>query len=152
MLADLTQIAPVAAAAAPSQAIALGTPPYFAAHFDGGRGPADVPDPPYSPAWPEFFDEPDFPLFWPDTERYVQNAVASIVDVTVRTLFGWRPDWVTPGAPPRSPAAAAAINAALFGPAAGRGAGFTGTLSWLRTPLGYINITAGEGGLTWVWA
>ena len=108
--------------------------------------------PPYATAWPEFFDEGgDWPLLWPDTERYVQNAEASIVDAVVRTVFGWRPDWVTPAAPARSPAAAAAIDAALFLPRAPR-TNFEGTLSLLRTPLGYINISAGAGGLQWVWA
>ena len=92
-----------------------------------------------------------WPLNWPDTERYVQNAEASFVDVIVRTLFGWRPDWVTPAAAPRSAAAAAIIDASLYLPTTSRG-DFEGTLSMLRTPLGYINITAGAAGLTWVWA
>ena len=149
---SLAQIAPVALTAAPSQAIALGTPTYYALHFNGGRAAADVPEPPFSCAFPEFFDEGgDWPLFWPDTERYVQNAEASFVDVVVRTLFGWRPDWVTPAAAPRSAAAAAAIDAALYLPTTGRGS-FQGTLSLLRTPLGYINVTAGPSGLSWTWA
>ena len=150
-LAALRQLAPVAAATAPSQGIAVDTPPYLAANYNGGRAPGDVPPPPYGTAWPEFFDEPDFPSVWPDTERFVQNAEASIVDAVVRTLFGWRPDWTTPAAPPRSPAAAAAIDAALFLPRQPR-AGFNGTLALLRTPLGYINITASSSGLEWVWA
>ena len=150
-LAALRQLAPVAAVTAPSQGIAVDTPPYLAAYYNGGRAPEDVPPPPYGTAWPEFFDEPDFPSVWPDTERYVQNAEASIVDAIIRTLFGWRPDWVTPTAPPRSPAAAAAIDAALYLPARGRG-DFHGTLALLRTPLGYINITASSSGLVWVWA
>ena len=87
---------------------------------------------------------------WPDTERSVQNAEASIVDAVIRTLFGWRPDWVTPDAPRGSPAAAAAIQACLWRPDEGRG-DFVGVLSGLRTPLGYINITAGPAGLSWVW-
>ena len=99
---SLAQIAPVALTAAPSQAIALGTPTYYALHFNGGRAVDDVPEPPFSCAFPEFFDETGWPPFWPDTERYVQNAEASFVDVVVRTLFGWRPDWVTPAAAPRS--------------------------------------------------
>jgi hypothetical protein len=48
-------------------------------------------------------------------------------------------------------AARAAIDAALWNPTASRGA-FEGTLANLRTPLGYINITAGAAGLSWVWA
>ena len=151
-LAALRQLAPVAAATAPAQGIAVDTPPYFAAQYNGGRAFDDTPPPPYATAWPEFFDEGgSWPLLWPDTERYVQNAEASIVDAVVRTVFGWRPDWVTPAAPARSPAAAAAIDAALFLPRAPR-TNFEGTLSLLRTPLGYINISAGAGGLQWVWA
>ena len=150
-LAALRQLAPVAARTAPSQGIAVDTPPYLAAHFNGGRDPADVPPPPYGTAWPEFFDERDFPAMWPDTERYVQNAEASIVDVVIRTVFGWRPDWTTPAAPARSAAAAAAIDASLFLAARPR-SGFRGTLSLVRTPLGYINLTADERGLTWAWA
>jgi hypothetical protein len=150
-LAALRQLAPVASATAPSQGIAVDTPPFLAANYNGGRAPGDVPPPPYGTAWPEFFDEPDFPSVWPDTERFVQNAEASIVDAVVRTLFGWRPDWTTPAAPPRSPAAAAAIDAALFLPRRPR-AGFQGTLALVRTPLGYINITASSSGLEWVWA
>lgn len=76
---------------------------------------------------------------------------ASIVDTVIRTVFGWRPDWVTPAATPGSPAAAAIINAALFLPTVPR-VGFEGRLDLLRTPLGYINITAGAAGLSWVWA
>jgi hypothetical protein len=150
-IAALAQMAPTAAVAAPSQAVALGTPTYFALHFNGDHAVDDVPTPPFSPSFPEFFDEPGMPLFWPSTERYIQNAEASIVDAVIRTVFGWRPEWVTPGAPPKSPAAAAAINASLYLPDVPR-PGFTGTLSWLRTPLGYINITAGASGLAWVWA
>ena len=149
---SLAQIAPVALTAAPSQAIALGTPTYYALHYNGGRAADDVPEAPFSCAFPEYFDEGgNWPLFWPDTERYVQNAEASFVDVVVRTLFGWRPDWVTPAAAPRSAAAAAAIDAALYLPTTGRGS-FQGTLSLLRTPLGYVNITAGPSGLSWTWA
>ena len=151
-LAALRQLAPVAAATAPAQGIAVDTPPYLALQYNGGRALNDTPPAPYATAWPEFFDEGgDWPLLWPDTERYVQNAEASIVDTVIRTVFGWRPDWVTPAAPPRSPAAAAAIDAALYLPRAPR-TGFEGTLSLLRTPLGYINITAGAHGLSWVWA
>ena len=85
----------------------------------------------------------------------MQNAEASFVDVIVRTLFGYRPEWVTPAAPPRSPAAAAIINASLLWPHTSRGGRdgtYVGTLSWLRTPLGYINITASAAGLSWVWS
>lgn len=152
MVDALVQIAPVALTAAPSQGIALGTPNYYALHFNGGRAADDVPEPPFSCAFPEFFDEGgDWPLWWPDTERYVQNAEASFVDVFVRTLFGWRPEWVTPAAAPRSAAAGRVIDASLYLPTTGRG-NFSGTLGYLRTPLGYINITAGPGGLSWVWA
>lgn len=152
MVDALVQIAPVALTAAPSQGIALGTPTYYALHFNGGRAADDVPEPPFSCAFPEFFDEGgDWPLWWPDTERYVQNAEASFVDVIVRTLFGWRPEWVTPAAAPRSAAAGRVIDASLYLPTTGRG-NFSGTLGYLRTPLGYINITAGPGGLSWVWA
>jgi len=148
----LIQLAPVAGLSAPSQGIALGTPPYFALHFNDGRGIDDVPLPPYANAWPEFFDEGgDWPLFWPDTERYVQNAEASFVDAIVRTVFGWRPDWIMPTAPQRSPAAAAAIDASLYLAKQPR-PGFAGTLAFLRTPLGYINVSASEAGLSWVWA
>ena len=152
MIAALSQIAPVALTAAPSQGVALGTPTYYALHFNGDRAPDDVPSPPFSCAFPEFFDEGgDWPLFWPDTERYVQNAEASFVDVIVRTLFGWRPEWVTPAAAPRSPEAAAIIDRSLYLASTPRN-GFNGTLSNLRTPLGYINITASSNGLTWTWS
>jgi len=93
----------------------------------------------------------DFPSFWPSTERYIQNAEASICDSVIRTLFGWRPDWVTPSAAPGSTAAAAAIDAALFLRGAPR-PGFAGNLDLVRTPLGYINLTAGAKGLSWVWS
>ena len=150
--AALAQLAPVAATSAPGQGIAVQTPPWLLEHWNGGStDPANAPAPPYAGAWPEFFDERGFPFAWPDTERYVQNAEASICDAIIRTLFGWRPDWVTPAAERGSPAARAAIDAALWNPAASRGA-FEGTLSNLRTPLGYINITAGAAGLSWVWA
>ena len=152
MVDALAQIAPVALTAAPSQGIALGTPLYYALHFNGDRAVDDVPEPPFSCAFPEFFDEGgDWPLWWPDTERYVQNAEGSFVDVIVRTLFGWRPEWVTKSASPRSAEAAAIVNSFLYLPSTSRG-DFEGTLSWLRTPLGYINITAGPSGLSWVWA
>ena len=150
--AQLAQLAPTAATTMPAQAIALATPPWLAAHWNGHEhAPGVAPAPPYAGAWPEFFDEPNFPAMWPDTERYVQNAEASIVDVIIRTVFGWRPDWTTPAAPPRSAAAAAAIDASLYLSASPR-AGFSGTLSLVRTPLGFINISASEAGLSWVWA
>lgn len=150
--AQLAQLAPTAVTAMPAQAIALGTPPWLAAHWNGHEtAPKDAPTPPYAVAWPEFFDEPGWEPVWPDTERTVQNAEASIVDATIRTLFGWRPDWVTPDAPRESPEAAAAIQACLWQPNEGRGS-FVGVLSGLRTPLGHINITAGPTGLSWVWA
>jgi hypothetical protein len=151
MVQALHQMAPTAAVAAPGQGIALGTPTYFAAHFNGDHSLDDTPVPPFNPSFPEFFDEPGWELFWPSTLRYIQNAEASFVDAIVRTLFGWRPEWVTPSAAKGSPEAAAAIQASLYLPSVSRG-GFTGTLSMLRTPLGYINITCGDGGLTWVWA
>jgi hypothetical protein len=151
MINSLSQIAPIATMAAPSQGVAMGTPLYFALHFNGDHAVDDVPVPPFNPSFPEFFDEPNFPLFWPSTERYIQNAEASFVDVIVRTVFGWRPEWVLPAAAPGSEAAAAIINASLYLPMQSRG-GFEGTLSWLRTPLGYINITASDAGLSWVWA
>jgi hypothetical protein len=151
MVRALQQMAPTAAVAAPSQGIALGTPTYFALHHNGDHAVDDVPTPPFSPSFPEYFDEPGWELFWPSTLRYVQNAEASFVDAIVRTLFGWRPEWVTPSAPANSTEAAAIIDAALFLPDVPR-TGFSGTLSWLRTPLGYVNISAGENGLSWVWA
>jgi hypothetical protein len=43
-IAALAQLAPVAASAAPSQGIALGTPTYFALHFNGEHA-----DPPLFP-------------------------------------------------------------------------------------------------------
>jgi hypothetical protein len=150
--AALLQLSPVAAVSSPGQGIAVDTPPWLAEHWNGAsRDPANVPIPPYTVSWPEFFDESDFPPVWPDTERYIQNAEGSISDAIIRTLFGYRPDWLTPYAEKGTPAANAAIDAALWHPQASRG-GFTGTLGNLRTPLGYINITAGAGGLTWVWA
>jgi hypothetical protein len=150
--AALAQLAPVAAVSAPGQGIAVQTPPWLAVHWNGAStDPANVPSPPYAGAWPEFFDEANFPFAWPDTERYIQNAEASISDAVIRTLFGWRPDWVMPSAEKGTPAADAAIRAALWHPAASRGP-FEGTLSNLRTPLGYINISAGSAGLAWVWA
>jgi hypothetical protein len=151
MVRALRQMAPTAAVAAPSQGIALGTPTYFAMHHNGDHAVDDVPSPPFDPSFPEYFNEPGWELFWPSTLRYVQNAEASFVDAIVRTLFGWRPEWVTPSAPKGSPQANAAIQAALYLPSAPR-TGFNGTLSFIRTPLGYINVTAGESGLTWVWA
>ena len=130
----------------PSQGIALGTPTYFANNF--GRGPLDVPIPPFAPSFPEFFDEPGWELFWPSTLRYIQNAEASFVDSIVRTLFGWRPEWLIN---PTSLTPDEAITASIFMPNMSR-AGFEGTLSYLRTPYGYINITCNNNGLTWVYA
>lgn len=150
--AALQQLAPVAATSAPGQGVAVQTPPYLAEHWNGrSTDPTNVPTPPYPASWPEFFDEKNFLPVWPDTVRYIQNAEGSISDAIIRTLFGWRPDWVTPYAERGTPAADAAVDAALWHPRASRGA-FLGTLSNLRTPVGYINITAGPLGLSWVWA
>ena len=150
--AALQQLAPVAATSAPGQGVAVQTPPYLAQHWNGGStDPTNVPTPPYPASWPEFFDEKGWLPVWPDTVRYIQNAEGSISDAIIRTLFGWRPDWVTPYAERGTPEADAVINAALWHPRSTRGA-FLGTLSNLRTPLGYINITAGPLGLSWVWA
>lgn len=146
MIASLQQLSG-ATAAPPSQGIALGTPTYFANHF--GRGPLNVPVPPFAPSFPEFFDEPGWELFWPSTLRYLQNAEASFVDAIIRSLFGWRPEWIIGESINVAPNDA--ITASLYLPNVSRG-GFQGTLSWLRTPYGYINITANDNGLTWVWA
>ena len=150
--AALEQLAPVAAVSSPGQGIAVDTPPWLAAHWNGAsHDPKNVPAPPYTVSWPEFFDEPGFPPVWPDTERYIQNAQGSISDAIIRTLFGWRCDWVQPTAARGTPAAAAAIDACLWHPSASRG-DFEGTLANLRTPFGYINITASAAGLQWVWS
>ena len=56
-IAALAQLSPVAASASPSQGIALGTPTYFALHWNGDHAPDDVPTPPFSSGFPEYFDE-----------------------------------------------------------------------------------------------
>jgi len=56
-ISALAQLAPVAVLASPSQGIALGTPTYFALHWNGDHAPDDVPAPPFSSGFPEYFDE-----------------------------------------------------------------------------------------------
>eukprot|EP01097_Dermamoeba_algensis_P008931 TRINITY_DN6145_c0_g1_i2.p2 TRINITY_DN6145_c0_g1~~TRINITY_DN6145_c0_g1_i2.p2 ORF type:complete len:291 (+),score=74.67 TRINITY_DN6145_c0_g1_i2:81-875(+) len=151
MIQQLQQLSTTSYVSAPSQGVSVGTPTYFAIHHNGGRNVKDVPKPPFAPGFPEYFDEPGWPLWWPESERYVQNAEASIADVIIRTLFGWRPDWTVGSAPPKSKEAAAIIDSSLYLPKVPR-SGFNGQLELIRTPFGYINITANQNGLSWNWS
>jgi hypothetical protein len=129
----------------PAQGIATMTPPYMllTAIMNGNDG-KPAPIPPYGPSWPEFFDEPQFPASWPQTSRAVQGSVAAIVDSIVRTVFGWRPDWVT------TERDCANMSSLLFRPDARRG-NFSATLAFLGTPCGCLNLSVSpQQGLTWV--
>jgi len=153
-LALLRNLTKAATATMPAQGVAVTTPPYVAAFLDGGSGEPNggkpVPEGPYAPAWPEWFDGEEAwePPFWPNTERALSSPPASIADAFVRSVFGWRPDWAFLKA---GVDAAAAIDGALFLPRAPR-RGFSGTLRAILTPFGPIDITASEAGLAWAFS
>lgn len=147
-MAALHNLSLAARVSMPAQGVAVMSPPYIAAFLNNNDG-KPVPVGPYAPAWPEFFDEKDFPAWWPNTERSLQNAVGAITDSFIRTVFGWRPAWVAAAGTDPS----AAIQASLFLPNAPRGGlGFNATLSGLRTPYGLIDISATAFGLAWTWS
>ena len=138
----------------PAQGVATYSPPFIVKFLNGNDG-ISPPTAAFAPAFPEFFDEGGtFPKDWPNTERSIQNAEASIVDAIVRSVFGWRPQWATfHEADPHK-----AIQASLYLPdvprrSTGKMGGqpllFRGTLQSLRTPFGPIDITCGEDGLSW---
>ena len=104
-----------------------------------------MPDQPFAPAFPEFFDEKEFDPWWPSSLRGIQNAEASITDSFIRTVFGWRPQWIStdPSITPEE-----AINRSLYRPTVAR-SNFRGTLEGLQTPFGEIDLTASESGISW---
>ena len=68
----------------------------------------------------------------------------------IRTVFGWRPTWAFLRVATTPADVAAAIDAALFLPAAPR-PDFDGTLAGIRTPYGAIDLAASESGVSWSW-
>ena len=137
----LVSIARVTFRSNPAQGIATMTPLFMLEtdimNRNDGKLPPEVP---YGPAWPEFFDEPQFPPSWPQTSRAVQNSVAAVVDAIIRSIFGWRPDWLS--------SSSTNLTTLLHRPRERR-SNFSGTLSFLRTPFGCVNITAADDGLSW---
>eukprot|EP00941_MAST-03F_sp_MAST-3F-sp1_P000279 g279.t1 len=83
------------------QGIATNTPPtflnltenYFFAFGNATKiSKLPPPTPPYQPSFPEFFSE-DGGNWWPHTERTIANVAAAFTDATIRSFFGWKPDW-----------------------------------------------------------
>jgi len=145
ILKNLSVMARMHEGTMPSQGVVVSTPPYVT-HFLNDNDGLPVPDLPYAGNFPEWFDEGgSFPEWWPSSMRSIQNAEASIVDAVVRSVFGWRPDWSTWNV---HSSARAAIDAALFLPSVSR-AGFDGVLRNVRTPVGLIDLHAGEHGVSW---
>eukprot|EP00759_Apiculatamorpha_spiralis_P009917 PhF_6_TR16992/c2_g1_i1/m.25705 len=141
LLKNLTKVTHTSNAA---QGIATMTPPYYLISTLLNKNDGKpAPEAPYGAAWPEFFDEEGWEPFWPSSMRAVQNAVAAIVDAYVRSVFGWRPDWIWSN--DKTPSQA--IQEALFLPNVSRGV--EGVLSFVRTPYGLINITSSTDGLSW---
>jgi hypothetical protein len=145
----LKNISLVSRTSMPAQGVAVMTPPFMYNFLNGNDG---LPSPigPYAPAFPEFFDEPNFPALWPNTARSIQNAESSIVDAFIRSVFGWRPFWLSP-AVQSTLDVEAAINASLHLSDISRGDDFVGELRGLRTPYGLINIIADTAGVRWSW-
>jgi hypothetical protein len=110
------------------QAIAITTPPQFRNLSDNyfwsdglntsfSQSRYTIPEPPYQPSWPEFFDGATFnrtapghpgylptgptggmfgSYYWPTTERSIANVGAAFPEAVIRTLFGWQPSWRQP--------------------------------------------------------
>ncbi len=178
-ITSLLNLSLAARSTVPAQGVAVMTPPYIYQFLENNSG-IPAPSGPYGPAWPEWFDEgPPFPAWWPDTERTVQNAEASLVDTMIRSIFGWRPKWnlfntsdnncslAAQKASSKStnkrgkwsePAATsewlksveACVDSSLYLSNVSR-AGFEGVLEGLATPWGKITIKANASGLSWLW-
>ncbi|GMH95403.1 hypothetical protein TL16_g13148 [Triparma laevis f. inornata] len=135
----------------PSQGIAVMSTPMFNSYLEIEEG-EEVPEYAFAPAFPEYFDEAEqasgFPSEWPNTARSIQNAEGSIVDVYLRTLFGWRPSWSTWKGDEGDKEAA--IEGAIWMKDVGR-YGFEGELSNVRTPYGDITLSVGDNGVKWKW-
>jgi hypothetical protein len=142
---SLTRLSLVTRRSNPAQGIATFTPPYMLQtslmNMNDGK---PAPEAPYGAAWPEFFDESDFPPFWPQTERAVQNAVAAIVDSFIRSVFGFRPDWTS------NSSSSVSVQNMLWRPDVPRGT-FRGSLVLLQTAAGCVNLSSGPMGVNWTW-
>jgi len=143
-LVALSNISQIASMSMPAQGVAVMSPPFMILALDNNDG---LPPPigSFAPNFPEFFDEEGWPPEWPSTSRSIQNAEGSIADFYIRSLFGWRPNWIAAS----TSDAASAIDAAIWLPAVSRG--LSGTLTAVRTPYGPIDLVLGDQGITWNW-
>ena len=125
-----------------------------------------VPEPPYQPSWPEFFDGTSFNrtvpghpgllptgptgglfgnYYWPTTERSIANVGAAFPEAVIRTLFGFSPMYSQPSVGADAKARAKAVKSQLLSSEVGRP--FQGTLSGVRTSYGLVDLTAGSEGV-----
>ena len=160
------------------QGIAVGTPDEFKNltdnyyYADGlntsfSQSSLKIPEPPYQPSWPEFFDgatdnrtvpgHPGFlptgptggvfgDYYWPTTERSIANVGAAFPEAIIRSLFGFQPGWRQDmSKDPSAAGRAKAVEEQLLRANIERP--FRGTLTNLRTAYGLMTLTAGAKGV-----
>jgi len=94
------------------------------------------PEAPYSPAWPEYFQDGSV---WPETLRDIANVAGSFPEAMIRTLFGWNPAWDSfeRGAKPED----SLMNKE-------RGRPWEAKLIDLKTPFGHLSLEANSNGVS----
>ena len=123
-----------------------------------------IPEPPYQPSWPEFFDGASFNrtvpghpgflptgpsggpfgnYYWPTTERSIANVGAAFPEAIIRSLFGFQPSWHQPPCPAAS--RQQCVERLLQFRHIGRP--FNGMLLHLRTAYGLVNLSASDKGI-----
>eukprot|EP01084_Bolivina_argentea_P043725 80533_1 len=93
------------------------------------------PNPPYQPAWPEYFENGDF---WPETLRDIANVAASFPEAMIRTLFGFNPTWYSWNDNNNIINSFMNIN---------RSRPFNASLIGLKIPNAYVNVYVDQNGI-----